>query len=431
MNYKELKDDKYIKDWLSGIGAKKTTREGYTDSMRAFTEFLDKTPEQIILESEEDIRSGKLMRERRIFNELRDFREDLESSGTAPMSIKARLTGVRSFFNFYNITLPVLPRSATSARPLMENRAIPEKEDIQEVLEVADTLEKALVLMGVSSGLAVNEISNLTVKRFMDGYDKETEITTLHLIREKVGYEFYTFLTPEASRAVWAYLEYRGRTSDSKDKVRQNQLLKQRVRYDRRGNPTGYLFINRAIPNEYLEIKNEREAEELRKLTPKSIQKTYRELNEKARKSSPFGKRNLVRSHGIRKFFNSTMLANGAEIFFVDFLMGHQIDGTRDAYYRADPVALKNKYEKYIPWLTIKKELNVSESPEYKKVISENEILARETAKATVERAELQDLRKKMEAVPQTVDDQIQKLMESKLEELVESRLNDLLKGVK
>ena len=66
-----------------------------------------------------------------------------------------------------------------------------------------------MVLTGVSSGLAVNEISNLTMKGFMDGYDKETEITTLHLIRDKVGYEFYTFLTPEASRAVWAYLEYR------------------------------------------------------------------------------------------------------------------------------------------------------------------------------------------------------------------------------
>jgi len=76
----------------------------------------------------------------------------------------------------------------------------------------------------------------------MDGYNKETEIT-LHLVRLRVGYEFCTFSTPEVSRAVWAYLEYRGRTSDSKDKVWQNQLLKQKVRYDRRGNPTGYLFI--------------------------------------------------------------------------------------------------------------------------------------------------------------------------------------------
>lgn len=58
---------------------------------------MNKTPEQIIVESEEDIRSGKLMRERKIFKELRKFREYLEESDIAPMTIKAKLTGVRSF----------------------------------------------------------------------------------------------------------------------------------------------------------------------------------------------------------------------------------------------------------------------------------------------------------------------------------------------
>lgn len=64
------------------------------------------------------------MRERRIFNELREFRESLESSDIAPMSVKAKLTGVR---DFYNIQLPTLPRSTASSRPLMENRRIPKK----------------------------------------------------------------------------------------------------------------------------------------------------------------------------------------------------------------------------------------------------------------------------------------------------------------
>ncbi|AKB32594.1 hypothetical protein MSSIH_1904 [Methanosarcina siciliae HI350] len=427
MKYNELKSDKYIKNWLSGIGAKPNTREGYIDSLRAYTEFLNKTPEQIIIESESDIKSGKLMRERKIFDELREFREFLESSDIAPMSIKARLTGVRSFFNFYNIQLPVLPRSATSARPKMENRAIPTKEDIRETLDIADPLEKALVLTGVASGLAINEISNLKVKEFLDGYDKETEITTLHLIREKVGYEFYTFLTPEASRAVIEYLEYRNRTSDRKDTVRQNQLLKQRIKHDKRGNPTGYLFINRYVPSEYLTIENIKEAEELRKLNTKNIQKIYRELNERARKSSPPGERNLVRSHTIRKFFNSTMLANRAELFFVDFLMGHQIDGTRDAYYRADPKALREEYQKYIPWLTIKKELNVTESPEFIKLKSENETYIRETAKAVVERAELQDLRVEIERMKQMEAEKADFNMEIMKAALTDSKILEMI----
>ena len=72
--------------------------------------------------------------------------------------------------------------------------------------------------------------------------------------------------------------------------------------------------------------------------------------------------------------------------------MGHTLDDTRAAYFRASPEKMKEIYTKYIPYLTIQKELNVSESPEYIKMKSENEVLARETATATVERAELKRL---------------------------------------
>lgn len=430
MKSNELRDDTYIKNWLSGIGAKPNTKLIYVDCLRSYTEFLKKTPEQIIIESEEDIKSGKLMRERRIVNDLREFREHLDSSDIAPMSIKSRLTGVRSFYNYYNIQLPVLPRSATKARPQTKHREIPNKNDIRDILNIADPLEKTIVLTGVASGLAINEISNLKVQEFLDGYDKETEITTLHLIREKVGYEFYTFLTPEASRAVLAYLEFRNRTSERNNALMQEHLQKQRVNYDNKGKAIGYLFIGRYIPSEFLTLKNRKEAEELRKLEPRSIQKIYRELSERARKASPSGEWNLIRSHNIRRLYNSTMLANRAELFFVDFTMGHQIDSTRDAYYRADPKALREEYKKYIPYLTIQKELNISESPEFLKIKSENEILARETARATVERVEIQELKKELDEVKKKKEESSEISKEFLLASLKDPAIQDLLKNL-
>lgn len=426
MKFKDLKQDKYIKDWLSGVKAKPTTRKGYIDSMRAYTEFLQKTPEQLIEESEEDIESGRLMRKRKIFNELREFREHLENSGLAPMSIKAKINGVRSFFTNYEITLPSLPRSDTSTTSLMENKKIPKKEDIQDILAVADPLEKALVLTGASSGLAINEISNLKIQEFLDGYDKETEITTLHLIRQKVGYEFYTFLTPEASRAILEYLEYRNRTSERKDKDRIDAMLKRKIKYDSREKAIGYLFICRSIVPEYLETEDE----ELRKLVPATIQSIYSELNEKANKSSPKGKRNLIRSHNMRKFFNSTLLANGADIFTTDFMMGHKIDATKDAYFRADPNSLKEKYKNFIPYLTIQKELNISESPEFKRLKDENEVLARETAKATVERAEIQNLRSELEELKKKKEEASEINKEFLLTSLKDPAIQELLKNL-
>lgn len=391
MKYSELKDDPIIKEWLSGVGAKPTTTRGYIDSMRTYTDFLNKTPGQLIDEAEDE--ASITMRKRKIFSELRLFKEDLDKSDLAPMSIKAKITGVRSFYTYFNIQLPSLPRSGTRATTLIENKEVPKKEDIQEVLSVANPLEKALVLVGVSSGLSANEISNLTVRQFIEGYDEETEITSLHLIREKVQYEFHTFLTPEASRAIWDYLKFRERKPKKNDKERKIAASKRKIKYDDNGKAIGYLFINRAIDPEYLETGNE----ELRKLSSSVIQSIYNELCEKANKVSGRGKRNLIRSHNMRKFFNSALLANGADIFTTNYLMGHTLDGTQDAYFRADPEKLKEKYKNYIPYLTIQKEMDVAESPEYKKLKNENEIFARENAKRVIENAELQELRAKIE----------------------------------
>ncbi len=55
------------------------------------------------------------------------------------------------------------------------------------------------------------------------------------------------FLSPEASRAVNNYLEYRARTDDTKDERKIRHLEKQKVFSD-----DGYLFVKRKIPDKYL-----------------------------------------------------------------------------------------------------------------------------------------------------------------------------------
>jgi integrase len=70
----------------------------------------------------------------------------------------------------------------------------------------------------------------------------------------------------------------------------------------------------------------------------------YRRLSEEAQASAPHGEYNLIRSHNMRRFLNSTLLAEKASIFFVDFLLGHQLDATHEAYYRADPKSLREEY---------------------------------------------------------------------------------------
>lgn len=385
MKVAELKNDPIIIEWLQTANVKPNSEKSYLHGMQNFTEFTGKEPEILLKEAEEDIRAGKLMRQRSIKRNLIGLRQSLQNEGKAPLTIKSRLTGVKSFFETFDIEVPKLPRVG-KANPLEKNNEIPTKEDLQDVIKVADPLEKALVLTGVSSGLGANELGNLKVKDFKKGYDQKTDITTLKLRREKAEFDFITFLSPEASKAIIDYVEYRNRTTSEPRQI--ERLKKQKVYSD-----NDYLFIRRQVLPEYLKKHDDN----LRKLDTESLTKIYRRLGEKAQKNTPANDWGFIRSHNVRKYFNSTMLNSGADSFFTDFLMGHTLDETRAAYFRASPEKLKEIYLKFVPYLIVQKEADVSESPEYLRIKHENQILQVETARHIVERSDLQELRTEME----------------------------------
>jgi hypothetical protein len=112
------------------------------------------------------------------------------------------MSAVRSSYASFDIDIPKLAKTEHVVTALEKNIAIPTKSDLQAGLKVCEPLEKALILVGVSSGLSKDEIIRLTVKQFKDGYDPETKITTLPLRRQKVKFDFVTFLSPETSQVV-------------------------------------------------------------------------------------------------------------------------------------------------------------------------------------------------------------------------------------
>ena len=401
MNNTELKENVEIKKWFSGINASDNTKQSYLQAMQAYTDKTGKTPEQLILEAEAEVRAGRLMRERTIFTYLPEFRELLEKKELAPLTIKNRMTGICSFYKYYNIDLPVLPKNMNRARPQKKRRDIPTKEDIQAILKFCDPLERALVLVGASSGLAATEISNLKVGDFKKGQDDKTKITVLHVTRTKENdYEFHTCLSPEATMAIEIYLAYRSRAVETEDKERLEQLEKQRVTSD-----NDYLFISRAVPDDYLifydldksKKENAKIKEEMRKLETTAIMAIYRRLSEKAQMSAPSGDWNIIRSHNLRRFFNTTLLNAGASIFLVDYAMGHALDSTHDGYYRNDPQKLKEHYSEYVHLLTINKETDEELMQKYEEEVKKSKALETDVVKMAIERTELQDLREQLE----------------------------------
>lgn len=383
MNIFELKKEQIIKDWITIIDARPTTVNNYLFGMQVYTEWTGKTPKMLLTEARKEIK--KPISERKLKMNLVGFRRFLQEKELAPLSVKAYMTGVISFYSAYDISIPNI--RSKKAKGLQKNKDIPSKEDIQDCLKVSDVFERALILVGASSGLAEQEITNLTINDIKKGYDPDTEITTLELRRIKEEVDFITFLSPEASRAVLEYLEYRNRTDDRSDQ-RIKQLEKQKVYSD-----DGYLFIKRKVSDSYLETHNEEE----RKLNLPAFMKIYREISTKARKNTPKGDFNLIRSHNIRKYYNSCLYNAGADSFFVEYTMGHTLDDTRAAYFRAIPADMKKIYMKFLPYLTIEKNLDISTNPEFLKAISDKEKAEAEAYRVSVERNELQKLKEEIE----------------------------------
>jgi integrase len=384
----ELREDPTITEWLNIINTRPNTERNYLLGFQWFTEWTGKEPEALLLEAEQEIKDGLLMRQRSIKKYLVNFRRYLQDKGNAPQTIKGYLTGVKSFYMAFDIEIPKSHSGGNKAQTLKKHKEIPTKEDLQEVLKVCDPLEKAVLLVGASSGLSAHEIINLKVKDFKKGYDPETGITTLDLRRGKVDFDFVTFLSPEASKAVQDYLTYRARTIKTGETRRLNQLEKQRIISD-----NDHLFIKRKIDPIYLKNHDD----DLRKLDQDSIMKVYRSISEKAQKNTPAGDWNLIRSHNMRKYFNSALLNAGADSFHVEFFMGHTLDDTKAAYFRADKEKLKEIYKKYTPYITIEKALDPEQHPDFIRLKKESETYARAAANATVERNELIELRAEME----------------------------------
>ena len=384
MKLSQIKADETVIEWLDSINAQPSTRRNFMPAMVLYTEFLNMTPEELLDEAEQEM--SLPIRKRKLKKHVIAFRVYLQGMGVSENTIRSRLTAVKSFYSANEITIPKI--KFEKPKTIKTNDQIPTKEDLQDCLSICDPLEKAVMLAGISSGMAANEIRNVTLKQFKEGYDPDTEITTISMRRQKTGVDFVTFFSPEASRAIWEYLAYRDRTVKTEGVRRKAQREKQRTTED------SYLFILKIVSDTYLENHDEK----IRQIGAATLEYMYRQISEKARKNTANGY-NFIRSHTMRKYFNSCLLNAGCDSFHVEYWMGHQLSETQAAYFRANIQQQKELYMKYVPYLVIQKELDVSSSQEYLQAIERAKKAEAEAVRVSVERDEIQKLKAQLENV--------------------------------
>jgi integrase len=342
---KELESDGEISSWLDAVAERESTRKSYLQSMIKYLDYTGLTPTELIDKANEE--EENLPKNRRSLKKyFSGFKAILKDGGEyqngktqkplAEKSIKTHIAVIKSFYNANDITLPFIKKS--TARRIKENDDRPTKEQLSKVLELADIKMKAIILIGTSSGLSMADILNLKVKDIRDV--DENGITTMRLQRLKSGVNFISFFSPQATRAIKSYLEYRnGYGTSINEDIRNAWHEKRKVNSE-----NDYLFINDSIPYSYLASKDDEE----RKIARNTFLGLFNRLSNKAGLTTEKGNFNVIRSHNMRKHYYTEMMLDGASNFVIDYFAGKTIPEDKETYFKADVEKLKEIYISHV-----------------------------------------------------------------------------------
>lgn len=311
-----------------------------TYSINKYTEFHDMSMHDLLLEADEDEDNRVRMKRRRIKQRLQGFQAYLVDEKYSPRSINTIMSNVLATYHFYEIETPVIHQIQNKRVETFKD--IPSRKDIKEACNTTNKSKtKAMILFMCSSGCARTETLSLTVGDYIEAtreYHSESSIgsvvnelknknnvvPTWRVYRQKTNTPYFTFCTPEATKWITKYLDERMVKEDLTD---ESQLFK---------------------------------------YTLQGVSSLFRRLNDNMGGVHVNGHA-FFRSHSLRKFFATTLINSDMDSMTIDFLSGRKISSTHEAYFKADPRKLKNKYMMMVDKLTILEDVRVHDLSTYER----------------------------------------------------------------
>lgn len=338
----KVENEPIFHEFCEERGISKPTIINYKRGLQKYVDFTGLTLDELIQEAEDDEDSGTRMRRRAINRHLTSYTQFLMDSGHKESYIKRLLIQVRTFYGHYDILLPRNKnRKIRSDKKPSSISEIPTIEDIEFFMEHVTSNYKAIITLQISSGMSKAEISSLTFKHFYDAIPleeypedissiikevkkKDNVIPMWNIKRIKTNHPYFTFSSPESVERILIYLE---------------ELHIRRPEYNPKPSDTLFRSIYRA--NKPLNTRG----------ISSKFHKTSKTL--KLRKVNDYY---IMRTHNLRKFFATTLERNKVPHLTTRWLLGHTIDPTTDAYFKADPESLKQDYMEVIDQVTTNKQ---------------------------------------------------------------------------
>jgi integrase len=217
------------------------------------------------------------------------------------------------------------------------------------MLAKSDERKRVIIFLMCSTGVRIGAIKWIR-KRNLEKIGKQYQIT----VYERTKDQYVTFCTPEAAHAIDEYLEYRTRSGETLNP--DSPLIREQFQ------PHDQLRINKPIAlSEYT----------LHHL----LERVAVDAGVRVRSTEKHKRKEVMLSHGFRKFFNTCMVNAGVNPIAKELMLGHYVH-LDTSYFRPTQEQMFQEYKKAEDALTINEEFRlkktIAEKDEHiKKVESE------------------------------------------------------------
>lgn len=195
--------------------------------MKKYCEFYGMSLQELLDEAEKDEADNVKWKHRRVKTKLLKYRQFLLDNYSLN-TVRIHMSAVSKFYRFYDIEINPLPRlnmKAVKKPTPIYFKDLPDKEVIREALAISPPVMKAIILFSCSSGCARAETLSLTIQDYIDALseylpnkrmdiyqiidylnDNDNVVPTFNLRRIKTNKYYTTYCSPEAVKAINAYI---------------------------------------------------------------------------------------------------------------------------------------------------------------------------------------------------------------------------------
>jgi len=356
MDREAFEQQESVKYWMESLPGKDgvhTTKYTWKRNMQRFCEWAGKTPDQLIAERKEEVKSedSKVQHQKEML--VKRFLKVLEEEcGLSPNTRRTYFSAIRNFFQRNYLPLVFMRREGPPAMRVQEGCRAATKEEIKKMCNVSKPRERALILFIKDSGLAEADVVRMKLKDLGVhplGVHSFDEIVALRppvpiiMNRKKTGAKTLTFIGPEALAALKTTFEIRMRGSP------EIKIRRYGAHEIKGGIPPEELTGESPLFRSYGKfLRTLKTKGETYHLTPHAISVLVR----KAAISAGVWREGFS-AHALRRYFQTTLESVGINQNWIKIMMGHKLPGVEGSYSRPTLEMLMEAYKKAMANLAI------------------------------------------------------------------------------